>query len=320
MGSSERFLVTGAAGFVGARLCQVLAQRGYEVHGVVSPSSNTWRLDGQPGTVQHVVDLRDFDAVKRTVATIAPTVIYSLAAHGAYPHQTDARRIAETNVLGLTNLLEASEAIDYRVLVHAGSSSEYGRKSVPMRETDELIPETVYGVTKAAQSLLCRQWSHQHGRPIVVFRLFSVYGPLEEPTRLIPRLITAMLDEAPLALVSPRTSRDFIFVDDVVEALLKVDRLERLRGAILNLGTGVQTSLADVVAALESIAGKPLRAEWGAMPARPWDTDTWVADTTLLSQALDWTPPTPFRTGLERTLDWLRANRGAYRRDQQRQQ
>ncbi len=315
MPSSDRYLVTGAAGFVGARLSHALRARGADVHALVSPSSNTWRLDIETGLVRHTVDLRDRDAVRRVVSDVQPTVVFNLSSHGAYPHQTDAVRIFETNVLGLLHVLEACESIDYRLFVHTGSSSEYGRKAEAMRESDELAPETLYGVSKVAQSLLCRQWSRQRGRPIAVLRLFSAYGPLEEPTRLIPRLVTAMLDDTSLAMVSPRTSRDFVYVDDVVEAMLRIDRsqtLETMSGAILNLGTGVQTTLAEIVSTLETIAGAPLKAEWNTMPARPWDTETWVADTTRLRQALGWTPAVSVREGLERSVEWFRANRHIY--------
>jgi nucleoside-diphosphate-sugar epimerase len=270
-----------------------------------------WRLDGAAAIIRHVVDMRDETAVRQVVTSVRPTIVYSLASHGAYPHQTDARRIFETNVLGLTNLLQACDQIDYRLLVHTGSSSEYGRKHEPLREDHELLPESVYGVAKAAQSLLCQHWARAGGRPIVVFRLFSVYGPFEEPSRLIPRLIMSVLDDRPIAMASPRTSRDFVYVDDVVEALLQIDELERASGAIVNLGTGVQTTLSEMVQTLGEIAGRPIRAEWHAMPDRPWDTDVWQADTLRLRQTIFWSPTT-VETGLERSLAWFRSNRRYY--------
>jgi nucleoside-diphosphate-sugar epimerase len=262
--------------------------------------------------IRHVVDIRDTESLRRLVLGLRPSIIYNLASHGAYPHQTDAKRIIETNACGLTALLSAADEVDYRLLVHTGSSSEYGRKTTPMREADVLAPESVYGVSKAAQSLLCQQWARAKRRPIVVFRLFSVYGPFEERTRLLPRLLTAHLDDHPLALVSPETSRDFVYVDDVVEALLKVEELSGLSGTILNLGTGVQTRLADLVTTLESLTARKFRAEWNTMPPRPWDTNTWVADTTLLRERLGWLPKTTVRDGLNRSLEWMRANRRYY--------
>ena len=297
---------------MGARLCRTLAERGEDVHALVGAETRTWRLDDEHRIVRHAADLREAAAVRAVIEAVRPTVVYNLATHGAYPNQTDARRVIDTNVVGLTNLLEACETIDYRLFVHTGSSSEYGRKTTPMRESDLLEPESVYGVSKAAQSLLCRQWAARHRRPIVVFRLFSVYGPFEEPTRLIPRLLGAALDEAPLDMASPRTSRDFIHVDDVVAALTGVDRLVGLGGTILNLGTGVQTNLADVVRTLELVAGKPLAVRWEAMASRPWDTEVWVADTTALRSAVGWTPPTLLREGLAQSLAWIRSHRRFY--------
>ena len=297
-------------------MCQALREAGACVHAAISPWCNAWRLEDAVGIRRHAVDLRDRNAVQKLIAEVRPTVVFNLASHGAYPFQTDATRIVETNVLGLTYLLHACDDIGYRLFVHTGSSSEYGRKSVPMREDDELAPESVYGVSKAAQSLLCRQWAQQHHRPLVVFRLFSAYGPFEEPTRLIPRLITAMLDDAPLAMVSPDISRDFVYVDDVVTALLKVGEHDPavFSGAILNLGSGIQTSLGTLVTTLESLSGTSFKAEWNTMPSRPWDTDQWVADTTRLERTLGWTPSVTVREGLERSIEWFRSYRRFYPR------
>ena len=126
----ERFLITGATGFVGACLARKLAGLGYEVHLLARPGADRWRLEGLEGKLQwHVSDLTEGERVREIVRAVAPTVIYHFATHGAYPSQTDADRIILTGVFGTWNLLKACAAVDYKLLVNIGSSSEYGNIS-----------------------------------------------------------------------------------------------------------------------------------------------------------------------------------------------
>jgi nucleoside-diphosphate-sugar epimerase len=155
------------------------------------------------------------------------------------------QRILDVNVLGLWNLLDACNEVGYELFVNTGSSSEYGKKQYAMRETDQLAPDSFYAVAKAAQSLLCQHCSNSSDRPIVTFRLFSVYGPYEEPGRLFPNIMRAVIEGHSLNMVTPDTARDFIYVEDVVRAYLMIDKLKQLRGEVLNVGTGVQTSLSN---------------------------------------------------------------------------
>src|SRR5947208_936064 len=115
-----------------------------------------------------------------------------------------------------------------------------------MRETDLLEPNSYYAVAKGAQTLLCQHVAKAERRPITTFRLFSVYGPFEEPSRLIPTLVRLCLEGRNLTLVDPETARDFVYIDDVVDAYLRIDKLAGLCGEVMNIGTGVQRTLAPV--------------------------------------------------------------------------
>jgi len=315
-GSPRKFLVTGAAGFVGAGLCRRLLSEGQEVHAVTREASRRWRLADIIGDlVLHEIDLRDGDKVRRVVADVRPDVIYHLATHGAYPQQTDGEQILESNVMGLWNLLHASMKTGYELLVNTGSSSEYGHKSFAMRETDLLEPDSFYAVAKSAQSLLCQHLSRESGLPIVSLRLFSVYGPWEEPSRLIPSLMRAALEDRSIEMVAPKTARDFVFVEDVLDVYLMVEKLSRLRGDVLNVGTGAQSSLLDVVATMERVAGKRIEARWDSMPSRPWDSEVWVADVSQLRNRTGYSARTSLEEGLAQTYAWVRAQEQLHGRD-----
>jgi len=308
------FLVTGAAGFVGANLCQRLASLGAAVHAVVRPGGDPWRLAGMRDELAvHEVDINDGAAVRDLVNQARPTVVYHLATHGAYPFQKNPEAILLTNVFGLWNVLNACNEVGYELFVNTGSSSEYGLKQFAMREADVLEPNSYYAVAKAGQSLLCQHISRINDRPIVTFRPFSVFGPYEEGTRLFPTLMYAAIEDRPIDMVAPETCRDFIYVDDVVDAYLMVDRLKTFRGEIFNLGTGVQTSLRELVEATGAVNGRPVKARWGAMPARMWDATVWVADVSKMRRLTGWRPRVPMHEGLARCLAWFRDHAALYK-------
>jgi nucleoside-diphosphate-sugar epimerase len=144
-------------------------------------------------------------------------------------------------------------------------------------------------------------------RPITTFRLFSVYGPYEEPTRLVPTLVRKCLAGEPLDLVAPETARDFVYVDDVVDAYLRIDALAKLSGEIINIGTGVQQTIRDVVKVVLTETGAHVECRWGAVEPRIWDSSIWVADCTKSKRLLDWRATTRLEQGLRATIEWTRS-------------
>jgi len=313
MGHKESYFVTGAAGFIGACLVRRLLADKKDVSILLKAGSKPWRLSGVLGRVRVFKgDLTDTGAVSRAVKKARPTVIYHLAAHGAYPFQKDAEKIIKTNVLGTWNLLRTCGEFDYRVFVNTGSSSEYGAKSTAMRETDLLEPNSYYAVAKSAQTLLCQHVARSQKRPIVTFRLFSVYGPFEEPTRLVPTLIRSCLKGRDLSMVSPQTARDFIFVEDVVDAYLRLGSLSKLSGDIINIGTGRQQRLKEAVSLVKTLTQSEVKVKWGAMPGRIWDTDKWVGNVEKSHRLIGWKAQTPFREGLKKTIAWYKQNKNLW--------
>jgi nucleoside-diphosphate-sugar epimerase len=297
---------------VGAVLCRRLLRDGGEVHVILKPTTSTWRLDEIRDDLRiHAGDLRDEVETAALVAAARPEVVYHLATHGAYPFQTDADVIIQANILGTWNLLKALSSIDYQVFVNTGSSSEYGFKQYAMRENDLLEPNSYYSVAKCAQTLLCQHVARQENHAITTFRLFSTYGPFEEPSRLVPTLVRRCLAGEDLHLVAADTARDFVYVDDVVDAYLRIDALTRLQGEILNIGTGVQRTVREVVDLVLRHTGSSVRCGWGEMPSRIWDTSTWVADCTKARRLLGWEPATSLSDGLALTVAWARARSSA---------
>jgi nucleoside-diphosphate-sugar epimerase len=302
--TGERVLVTGAAGFIGAGAVRRLLELGFAVDAVVHPQSDAWRLRGLSLPV-HTLDLADADAVRGLLESLRPDRVLHLAAHGTYHWQEDARGIVESNVLGSYHLFEAAARASVRLLVNAGSSSEYGYRDEPMREADRVEPNSVYAVSKAAQTSLCRLVSVETGCPMVTFRLFSVYGPWEEPRRLVPTAIRRARAGEPLEMVGPDTARDFVYVEDVLDALTDFARYADYRGEVFNLGSGVQTTMRDFVGALDAALGTRTEVRWSTLAPRRWDATCWQADVSKSARLLGWTPRHGLVEGLRATARWM---------------
>lgn len=306
----KRVLLTGAAGFVGANLTHRLLRDGHELHLVVRPGSNPWRIDDIRADVSlHEVDLVNEEAVAGIVRQVRADWVFHLAAHGAYSSQTDLRRMVQTNIVGTINLVESCLGTGFEAFVNAGSSSEYGFKDHAPSETEWLEPNSDYAVTKASVTLFCRFTAQRHGCRLQTLRLYSVYGPYEEPTRLMPALIMRGLKGELPPLANPAIARDYVYADDVNEAfLLAATRPGQEPGSIYNVGTGVQTSLREVVEVARRVLGVTIEPQWGSMPDRVWDTKVWVADNRKIGEALGWRPRYTFEQGFRQMVRWFLDN------------
>ncbi len=305
----KRTLITGAAGFVGANLARRLLRDGYEVHLLLRHTKDNWRLREICEECRIVVgDIRDPEAVRSAVRSVKPKCVFHLAAYGAYSQQTGFQEMVATNLLGCVSLLDACVEAGVERFVQAGSSSEYGYKDHAAGELEVLDPNSHYAITKASATHYCTYTARTTGIRAVTARLYSVYGPYEEPSRLIPTLLVHGLKGKLPPLVSPATARDFVHVDDAVRALIQLATSEHIRpGAVYNVATGTQTSLAEIVEQARAILGVAAEPQWGVMQRRSWDTDIWVGDNAALKQAIGWVPEVPLRDGLVRTLEWFEA-------------
>jgi nucleoside-diphosphate-sugar epimerase len=298
--------VTGAAGFVGSCLTRRLAATGHETHAFLLQSTNRWRLtEGFESIRFHEVNVRDSQAVREALRSIQPSVIIHLAAHGQYAYQHDRTKMFETNVLGTLNLLTSAEESGTSLFLNAGSSSEYGAKNHPLAEVDHLAPDRVYGVSKASQSLLAMQMGRTSRMAIVTCRFFSVYGPWDDPSKMVPRLVAHASKGIPLEISSPHVARDLVFVEDVADVLLDFDRLSRFSGEVFNVGSGIQTTFGMLVEHIKKLFGSRVVVSWNRALLNSWDTASWCADMTKTSEVLGWNPKYNVHEGLELTAKWL---------------
>lgn len=300
-------LVTGAHGFIGANLVRRLLANGDNVHAIVRPdSANAARNAALDGRVTfHTCDITDAAQLATIIREVAPERIFHLAHYGGNRGQNDEAMVRHVIIDGTAALYDACRGVEsIRAIVHTGSSSEYGVKSEPMREDMVLEPHTAYGVAKAWATLHGQRLAREAGLPIVTVRPFSVYGAYEAPTRLVPAAVRAAIRGEALPISDPTTPRDFIHIDDVVDALVHASTHVHA-GAIFNLGSGTQIPISAMVDMIERMSERPIERQLGAIAGRNADVPFWQADMTHTREVLGWSPKISLEEGVRRTLSWF---------------
>ncbi|QCP50762.1 NAD-dependent epimerase/dehydratase family protein [Trinickia violacea] len=300
-------LITGASGFVGANLFLKIFAARNDVYAVVR-RDKSWRLADVPDTHVITVDVNDPAAVTHMLDTIAPQTVFDCVAYGAYSFEQDPGLIYQTNFNSIVTLTSLLARRSVSAFVHAGSSSEYGTNSAAPAEDGRCEPNSHYSVSKVAVGEYLKYMGKEHRFPCVNLRLYSVYGPLEDGSRLIPNLLRKATSGTLPPFVAPDTSRDFIHVDDVCTAFISaaVRMNPSLYGESFNIGTGRKTTireLAELTCDLFAVKEQP---DFGSMEGRAWDMPDWYADPGKAKALLGWEATMPLSEGLSSTANWVR--------------
>jgi dolichol-phosphate mannosyltransferase len=303
--------ITGAAGFVGANLCRYFLAKKVPVIALESGRSQNWRLPDQPLLKRCKVDLTQETQVKDFIQEHKPSVFFNLAAYGAYSSETDTGRIYQVNLDAVRYILEGvSQLKNFRAFVQAGSSSEYGLNCTAPSEDSPTRPDSHYAVSKIAATGLTQYFALKHQVPAWVFRLYSVYGPYEDSSRLIIKLLHHASQNRLPPLVDPLISRDFIHIDDVSRAfeavILKAETLNK--GEVYNIGSGQKTTLEDLVNLACETFKVTIKPAWGSMEARRWDHRDWYSNPSKAIKDLGWHPQVALVEGLKNTMSWIKEN------------
>lgn len=302
-------LVLGASGFIGANLLRRLLDVRSDVVGTVF-SGDTWRLEGVSSANIAFINLQDPVSVKSVLHRVEPRTIFDCSSFGAYSFEQDYERVHATNYVSFIRLMEEVAEMQLAAFVHAGSSSEYGLNATAPIEGSPLLPNSHYAVSKVAAGAAITYFGKVRGVPVSNLRLYSVYGPYEDSSRLIPALCEASLRGELPGLARAEVSRDFVYVDDVVEAFADTALLmgPALAGESINIGSGQSTTLAALAEQAISSFGLSAEPSFNPTAGRAWDTDNWYADTHKAKQLLGWSAKTSLADGLKQTRDWWRAH------------
>lgn len=311
----ERILITGGTGFVGSALVRQLVYLGHEVSLLVRDKKLNWRLQDIRRNL-HIYPVNMLDpSLKRIVRRVNPTGVFHLAAYGTSPQKNDLDSLIDVNIKGFVHLLDALKGTHPKIIINTGSSSEYGIKAKSMKETDALMPINDYGVSKAAMTLFGQKMSIVDNLPIITFRLFSPYGYYEAKERFIPTVIRHMLYDKPLELSSPTFVRDFVFIEDVVQAYIASMNKKFPKGTVLNIGSGKESSLKYVVTLVQKYTQSTSSVRWNPKRTqkRQIEPTHWQADITQAKKLLGWKPITSLDDGIKKTMIWMKQNERFYR-------
>jgi polyisoprenyl-phosphate glycosyltransferase len=301
-------LVLGGSGFIGANLVRALLLHRDDVYGTTT-NFDAWRLEDLPEKNRVMVDLLVDADLETLFAGISPRTVFNCVSYGGYSFENDFQLIYRTNFNLTTRILHLLENRSISCYVHSGSSSEYGDNCAAPEETAPPAPNSDYAVSKVSSAALINYFGHKKGLPCANLRLYSVYGQLEDSSRLIPTVIRHGVKGGYPDFVHPDISRDFVFIDDVVEAF--VATALNLRGEdygeSFNIGSGCKTTIADIAAISRDLFGIDHEPSFSSMPDRTWDVSDWFANPEKAARCLDWRPRTRLHEGLRSMVEWYRS-------------
>ncbi|MGN6372018.1 MAG: SDR family NAD(P)-dependent oxidoreductase [Solirubrobacteraceae bacterium] len=320
--AGRQVLVTGAGGFIGAHLVAKLVAEGARVRGFVRYNSRNERgtldwLDADVMSEIEVVsgELRDIESVSR--AAKGSEMVFHLGAQIAIPYSyVNPRDYFEVNVLGSLNVAQAALSAGVSRLVHTSTSEVYGTaRSVPITEAHPLEPQSPYAASKVAADKLMDSFHRSFDLPVTIVRPFNTYGPFQSARAIIPTIMTQALAGDTVRLGSLHPRRDLTFVEDTAAAFVAVARAPETIGTTLQLGTGEDVSVGDLVELVGGLVGKDLVVEQDSERIRPSKSEVELlkSDPTMVQRLAGWEAAVPLREGLARTLDWIERNLERYR-------
>lgn len=317
--SEKKVFVTGADGFIGSHLVELLVAAGAQVRAMVyynSWNEKGWLRDVPIRTLDQVEmfvgDIRDAERVRQGVRDC--DYVFHLSSLIAIPYSYDApRSYVETNVVGALNVLQACRDSDRLVrLVHVSTSEVYGTaQQVPISESHPLVGQSPYSASKIAADKMAESFHLSFGLPVVTARPFNTFGPRQTARAVIPTIASQLLaGSAQLRLGALSPTRDFNFATDTASGMLALALCRAAEGHVVNIGSGEEWSIGQTVDMLCAIVGKKPEIVTEQERIRPEKSEVnrLLADNTLIQRLTDWKGQVPFRQGLELTVEWIARN------------
>lgn len=313
--SDQRVLITGAGGFIGSHLTEILVAGGAQVRAFVRYNSRAdiGLLSLLPSSILQAVDivagdLRDLSAVKSAIGGI--DYIFHLGALIAIPYSyIHPAEVIETNIMGTMNILLAARELDIKRVIHTSSSEVYGTAlTVPINENHPLQGQSPYSASKIGADKIVESFSCSYNVPVVTVRPFNTYGPRQSERAVIPTIIAQALTKDQIHLGNLDASRDLTYVSDTVDGFLKAGSAPNVEGDTFNLGTGSEIRIGELASEIISLVGEPKEIVVDPHRLRPEKSEVQrlLSDNRFANDKLAWKPQVSLRDGLKQTIEWMK--------------
>lgn len=307
-------LVSGGAGFIGSHLVRRLVSLSADVHLIVRAGTRTHRVADTIDRVRvWTADLRDEEEIEKVCRAVQPRWVFHLAGSTKTrfldPKLESVRESIDVNILGCINLVAALSRISSVIrMIRTGSLEEYGNGPVPYVETQRERPVSPYSASQVAVTQYLQMLQSVLPFEVITLRAALTYGPMQDESFLIPSLIRHCLEARSFNLTSGTQERDFVFVSDVVEALLAAAGTGGIGGQIINVGSGRSVSVSDVARKIVQQCGADIEIRTGAAPPRSSEISRLVCNPARAARLLGWHAETSLTAGLACTIRWAKAN------------
>ena len=300
---NKKFLITGAGGFIGRHLLHQLQTYGAHIS-TISRNHNNFPKEIE----QYTIDIKDTFAINECLQKCQPDHIFHLA---AYKERDDSIQAfyssVETNVIGTLNLFSAAkDTTSVQSIVTLGTAEEYGNNILPFNEKLRECPVTPYSFSKLCVSQLGELFFHLYNLPVIIIRPTLAYGPGQGTDMFLPSLITSLLDNKPFNMTLGEQTRDFVYVADLVEAMILASGNTNALGQIINIGSGVPIKISDIAQTIEKIIGKRGLVKLGGKSYRKNEVMDYYIDPRKAETLLGWKAKTSLKEGLNRTIAYYK--------------
>ncbi len=306
----KKVLVTGAFGFIGSHLSRSLLKEGAEVYALVRKESSQDRVKDIIEDIKvYFGDIRDYSAVSSCVKDSKPQIIFHLAA------LRDVRRdlelvnaVIDVNIKGLVNLVNAAVKgkISLECFINTGTCEEYGDLTVPFSEGRRESPVSPYSFSKVSATYFSQMVFKTEGLPMVTLRPFLTYGPFQDRDMFIPSLISHCLEGRDFKMTRGDQTREFNYVDDIVDAYLRAAVCKEAIGEVINIGNGIEYRIRSVAEKILDYMGRPVNLLIGKLDKRIGEPEHFFCRNDKAKRILNWLPKVSLDRGLQKTINWYK--------------